>query len=41
MSINALILPLILVSVAALDIDFEGHSLFPAGLILQQIHSTK
>ena len=32
---------LILVSVAALDIDFERHSLFPAGLILQQIHSTK
>ena len=32
---------LILVSVAALDIDFERHSLFPTGLILQQIHSTK
>ena len=40
-SINGLILLLILVSVAALDIDFERHSLFPTGLILQQIHSTK
>ena len=40
-SINALILPLILVSFTALDIDFKRHSLFSVRLALQQIHSKK